>query len=438
MPGFGVPTEQLFNQGSSLTIQELTAPAPGTSGRSLILLGPSLPFMGAEWAGESNVITTWYPGNAIEATQQVLGPRELPSTWEGSWTRTLMGKAPSVFVDETGSSNLIISPMKLREILDDFRIAGSRLRVTWAVVGRSSAGSPGSGTNTLVNDDVRIVREGRIKTFRTPIDRHTDLRWTCEFHWMSRGGRQEKAIDVREDNDLASASNNVQASVNATVALSKKRLNTLKNIRKGASRLTLGQLENLASAPQALLNTYLRKMQQTVNVYKRIGDIANKIRSTPAALQSSLIDFAHNTVAVSSSFVSDLSRRPAESYSLSRKTRDLLRATKFFSNLTIQGQLNERAANELERRLRRTVVAGPNRGTLSVRASGVTRAGDIIAVHVAKAGDTPQTLSMRYYKSSDHGVDILRANRKPWHTPAFVKGDILIIPVLSGATSGTT
>ncbi len=108
-----------FATGSSLTIEETASAGAGFQPRKITLLGPALPFMGAEWGFENNVQTTWYPGNAIEATQQNLGPREMPSNWEGEWKRTLMGRLPTRYVDESGQEHKIVSPHVLREVFED-------------------------------------------------------------------------------------------------------------------------------------------------------------------------------------------------------------------------------------------------------------------------------------------------------------------------------
>ena len=115
--------------GSEIAIEELTATEVGLLPRKLVLRGPSLPFMGAEWATEQNVKTTFYTGNR-EGTQQVLGPREVPSTWQGEWRRTMLGHDPAAYFDEFGANNAIVSPHILREIVDSILIGGAKLRVT--------------------------------------------------------------------------------------------------------------------------------------------------------------------------------------------------------------------------------------------------------------------------------------------------------------------
>src|SRR3954466_4299054 len=133
---------------SSLTIEELTGER-----RKLELRGPGLPLKGAGWEGSQNVKTTWYPGNGIEATQQVLGPKEEPSEWEGEWNRTRLGRTPCLFTDGAGTPTKVTAPSFLIDLMDDIRIRGTKLRVTWTVVDES--GTPRASK----------VREGRLEKF---------------------------------------------------------------------------------------------------------------------------------------------------------------------------------------------------------------------------------------------------------------------------------
>jgi hypothetical protein len=128
-----IPLDQLASVGSSITIEETVTTTPGGKPRRVVLVGAGLPFMGqADWGGESKIITTWYPGNGVEGSQQNLGGTLMPSTWSGEWKRTLMGRSPSVFTDETGTRRALVDPHELWLALDDIRKGGARLRVTWA------------------------------------------------------------------------------------------------------------------------------------------------------------------------------------------------------------------------------------------------------------------------------------------------------------------
>ena len=142
-------------QSSSLVIEELSGDK-----RVLELVGSGLPFQGATWTSALRVITKWYPGNNAEATQQVLGPIELPSDWEGKWSTTRLIATPCRFRQQ-GTDQLVTRASSLRTAADLLFSSGQRLRVTW-----------GAGSTS----DARwIVREGRAVEWAFPHDRMDDI-----------------------------------------------------------------------------------------------------------------------------------------------------------------------------------------------------------------------------------------------------------------------
>ncbi len=425
-----VPLEQLARTGSTVTIEELSATTPGGSPRQLILVGGALPFKGAEWGGDTRVITTWYPGNGTEATQQNLGPMELPSNWSGMWRRTHMGRLPIHYQDENGVPRRVIEPFELYEILEAIRISGARLRVTWSVTGRRLLGTSVTGKDEPV--DRSIVREGRLKSLKINPDTEVDIAWQMTFDWMSRGGRQEKTSDVRRDADLSLASSATQQSISALDALvDSKVVSLLATKRLSASKFTLGHLETLANAPKLAVDRAMAKLRFNVNQFKRLATVARKLATTPYALAGSVVDFARNTTAIANQFVNEFGRTPPELVSLKNKVSDLMRSQNHFGRIANQMAIAAREGAALDQRLRTLKIAAGNRGTISVRESSTTRAGDLVAIHVSKDGDTPIRVSSKYYSSPDHSDAILRANRLPLHTPRFRKGQILIIPALA-------
>lgn len=418
--------------GSTITIEELTSTSPGGQPRVVVLVGPALPIKGgAKWGGDTRLVTTWYAGNGTEASQQNLGPVEMPSDFNGEWNRTRMGRAPSSYTDEHGVKSQIVEPMDLYQILDAIRIGGARLRVTWAAVGTRAPGVFATSRNV----DVRIVREGRMKTFEITPDTEVDIHWTMNFEWVSRGGGQAKVASVRRTDDLSSATTAVQQSIVALDELVDAKLNTLNALKRlSASNFTLGQLEKLAGAPLKLMNDAVAKLRYNVNQFKRVAEVVRKIANTPTALANSAIDFARNTTAIANQFVHELGQTPVELLSNRSKVSDLARAQKHFASVASQMSIVARRGAELDAKLRQPVVAGSNRGTVSVRSSATTRPGDMLAIHLCKEGDTPDRLSARYYGSPDHTDAILRANRLPLHTPTFRRGQIVVIPSLSSAS----
>ena len=251
---------------------------------------------------------------------------------------------------------------------------------------------------------------------------------------MSRGGRMDKVASVRRDEDLALAATAVSRSISALEFYTDTKIvSSNKDVRLSAGRLTLGQLESMASAPLKAVNTAMAKLRYNVNQFNRIGNLSRKLATTPFAVANSVLDFARNTNAITNQFIDSFGRTPPELLSTKQKVADLARSAKYFNQIAEGMRDAAKQSSALDLRLRQALVAGANRGALSVKESATTRAGDLIAIHVCKTGDTPQRVSSKYFGNPDQGEAILRANRMPLHTPQFRAGLILIIPALVNA-----
>lgn len=416
--------------GAAATAGGASSVSGTTTGRSVVLRGSALPFMGAEWGFEQTMTTTWYPGNAAEATQQVLGPRELPSTWEGEWKRTLLGRTPVLYLDDQGDEQRLVEPHLVRQVLEDIGRRGHRLRVTWAVSGTTQTG-PTSDFHTIHNEDVKITREGRIKSFRTPIDRHTDIRWTIEFHWAGRGTKGQKAVSVREDTDASTIANGISSSIGAMSAAVDdaivKKTNTL--VPRSATRLTLGQLESFAAFPSTLVNRTLRSLQFIESQFKRAGEVALRAARQPAEILNAVSNFAVNTRAQANNFTDAAGRVPVELKSSKTRADSVLNAGKFFDKGEQAAQQVARKAQEVLGKILLPISTVGNQGL--VRGNSGTQAarpGDLIAVYVTREGDTPTSISIKFYGTADKAADLLKANKLAPYTPAFRKGQILAVP----------
>ncbi len=418
---------------STLTIEEI-AGRSGRKPRILVLTGGGLPFQGATWDSELVMKTTWYAGNAAEATQQILVPVDMPSQWEGMWRRTILAVSPAVYTDETGEVSSVVEPHVLREIVENIHRLGSKIRVTWAVSGTVIVGDPKKGIARP--EDIRIVRVGRIKAFGTPIEKHTDIRWHATFEWSGRGTEQQRVANVDGRNDAEAAANALDAALVAAVneAYNRTWVNKNFDVRKSATRITLGQLEAFADAPRQAVETYTRKLTTVVNDFRRIAEFQRQVAGAPVAIANTAIDFARNALFIVNDFTAQTGRTPAEQMTLKNGVRDLLRAWNQTQRIAESALFQAGAAIDLAGAMRKTRFPVGLTGALSVRESDGTRAKDVIAVHVCRVGDTPVSLSKRYYQNPDRGVDILRANRLEWHLSVFVPGKVLIIPLLSATT----
>jgi hypothetical protein len=406
-----------LSYSSTLLIEELQ-PDSGSPRRVVTLVGPSLPFVGASWGFENEIVTTWYNGNPDEATQQVLVAKELPSSWEGEWNRTLMGKVPAKFQDQDNTLP-IVDPSQLRDILEDIGRQGLRLRVTWVVDGDTP------------DQRSKIVREGRMKKADFKHTRMQDIAWSIEFAWLGRGRSQDRVVSVRDDSQTAKL-----AALNAdfvnflAAAKAADFINSNKLTRLSATSVTLGQLEAIANAPNAILTSATRQLTRQLNQFKDAVALGKKFATMPAQLANTTVDFAQNSLAIANRTADLLSRIPAELGSLKAKVGDVMRSASYFGKNTDLARVVARRAYEFDVAVRAQRHTGALRGDLAANQT-TARASDVLAVHVTKDGDTPQRISMRYFQTPDHAVDILRTNRLPDYLTAFAKGKILIIPNLT-------
>jgi hypothetical protein len=423
---------QQAGHGAILAIEERTAPRPNTKPRVLILVGSGMPHMGSEWGTEQRVVTTFYTGNR-EADQQVFGPKETPSSWQGTWRRTLLGRTPAIFIDESGVQQAIMDPLELHATLEDIARLGSRLKVTFMATATRFEGR--SQTKNFIQH--QIVRTGVMKSLSVQVTSDTDVAWSASFEWSGRGEAKRALVGNRSDQTLDGAADALSASneaIKKVIDANLKRIAKAK-IPKAASRLSLGQLEQIASTPQSLAQDLSRKVQANVTQLKRVANIARTLTTAPNDVVTTLSDGARNTIGVAKQYTDDFGQIPAEVQVLKVKAGALLRGFSYLTNIHEEARLTAAQAQSVDDNVRRVVTAGANRGAISVRESSTTRAGDIFAVHICKQGDTPQSLSVRFYRVSDQGGAILRSNRLPLHTPSFSAGKVLIIPTLTAAQS---
>lgn len=157
--------------------------------RSIVLRGRALPYRGVTWEGTQKTKQTWYPGNP-QATQQVLGPTENPTTIRGIWKdRFLPGQ-----VEISGSfgqpiEGATITAEQLAFAFDQLRVAGNLLRVQWGP----------------------LVRNGILRRFRVEPARIEDWTWEAEFEWSARNDAEvpRAAEETDENPDLRQKLNEV-------------------------------------------------------------------------------------------------------------------------------------------------------------------------------------------------------------------------------------
>lgn len=404
------PSDRTYS--SSITIEEL---ADGETRRLLVLAGPGLPFVGVPWGGEQGMATTWYPGNAAEATQTVFGPREAPTAMNGEWRRTTLPRSGSFFVDENGGRTFITTPGFLRDVMESIFRGGLPLRVIWETLG------------TGADQNRSLVRFGRARVWNFIEEGPFDIRWSAEFTWFSRGDKQAP-VASREDN-VTVASNDMTAAMDAAIA-KYKALNAKRTL---PTRFSLGQIEALANAPTALTQGVARSLQVVVNQFAQFGSIVGKMRSQPYAVANTAVNFAANTAALGNRFLDEAGRTPVEAMTLKSRVSDLARTYRNVGEMGDAVALVVRRAAEVDQRFRQTLAIA-RQGARQATSRGSSES-DLLGTHVVKTGDTIERISQRWYGTPDRGVDILRANRLPWHQTRLQAGVPLIIPRLRAGQS---
>lgn len=399
---------------SAILIEELSAPS-GRRPRTITLQGPGLPFRGANWGGANNLATEWYPGNGDEGTTQNLGPTEKNTNWSGRWSRSLMGKAPSLATDDQGSPITVVDPATLWTLLEDVVRGGARVRVTWT----QSSPNPSSRA--------KVVREGHAASWDFKPDRAQDIEWEIEWQWQSRGARLQTTSSVRDGSiEAASARLNLAMADLAQQLATAPIIQSNQKIANSANTFTLGQLETIASAPAAAATALQRQVLQLQSQVKQVAAIARTVQGEPAQVVGSAIAAASSSIAAMRSFTDQQGRVPIELMASKQQVADQLRAFRYLAGASDGASSVSSAAQALVEQIAAKAPTPAGAGALSPT-SARAAAGDMLAVHVCRDGDTPARLSVRYYGSMDHGVDILQANRLPWHTVSFNKGQVLFV-----------
>lgn len=373
--------------------------------RSVTLRGGGLPFQGAPWGGTQRVKTTWYPGNAQQASQTVLGPTEKDSSWEGKWRTTTLIRKPCTYSDENGQDFSITSAFTLMEVLEGIFRSGATLSVEW------------NETKQARNLQRKIVREGMAAEWEFKPDRADDIGWNVQWAWSGRGIQQQKVVAFRTENVNAALRESILAANELLQLTTTNSLISKKTtVYKSADQFSLGQLENLANAPQELVRDILREVQQEVYKMKQIGDLVLKVRAIPSQIAGMILDTATNTVAISNQFIDEISRKPPETLAAKTKLSNLTSALSYYGSGMTQAQY-------LRRNAQKTRAEAQNQSKSS---------STILTVYVVKgATETLAALSLKFYKTTEYGASIAKANGLPLNQLSVERGAVLIIPTVA-------
>ncbi len=410
---------------SSIVITELNA--DGSTYRGCTLRGPALPFMGASWSFENRLPTEWYPGNQQEATQHVMGRKEMPSTWNGEWNKTRMVRAPSTTVDEDGNAASVTDPTVLHDFLTEMFSSGRRLRVVWSTEQMPNSNSTSELSNVQAIS-YSITREGRCERFEPKFD----IEWSAQFTWVSRGATTAFVTQPRDQSVANNSSqyNNALAAIIATNQYAAQAANP--------SHFTLGQLEQLASYPSEIVTDVTRSMLQLENGLGQIVNVAATIASEPDQIKRAAINSARNTMQLAQENYQQLSSIGIETMSTQDDVASILRAHAQFAQ-TQEACLEAAAAafNFLFATRNAVPVHAPSLAG-AINPQSAPDPSTILAVYQVVQGDTLNKVSQRFYGNPDHGDDIARANGLSDYSLLLPQGKIIIVPRISSSSSNAT
>lgn len=402
---------------SVIVIEEL--PSPGFAGTRLELRGGGLPKIGAAWGGKHTVITRYYSGNPV-ATQQAIGPQEVPSSWEGVWRRNILEVSPATWTDENGISTSVVQPITLMQLLDDIRFRGYPLRVTWATALKE--------IQTTGDSDVQIIREGRLTDINFPVDRAEDIAWKATFTWYSRGQPAQQRTSLRNassTDSLAGLTISVQEALVRAQAL-KNKINPLSQYG-AASNFSLSDLDKLATYPQSLMDDLNNQFNVVLSRISDVSDAVNDALVTPAEVASKALSMANSALAVCNQFMLNMGELPSEYVSTSGDAADVARNAKYLADTadsmwTVIEQVLDIVQQAAKAKASQSALDG--QGARVGDGSGSQDA----VIYKVKRGDTPISISLFFYQSPDYGGAILQANRLPPYTINLDVGSILVIP----------
>lgn len=183
---------------SPFIIRELTGDK-----RTFRFTGRGLPYRPFTLSGDQRADVTWYAGSP-EATIQMLGAKENPTTINGMWKDRFLRQVADMSAAEQLAAGFtsdtqrpagqqgepgaqidgqpVNNVRELAEEIDDVRRKGQLVEVTW----------------------VNQLRRGMLKSFRQSWHTAQDLEWEIQFEWINQGVQladipiQDRSVDLSD------------------------------------------------------------------------------------------------------------------------------------------------------------------------------------------------------------------------------------------------
>lgn len=394
---------------SVVTIEELT----GTK-RRLDLIGGGLPSKGASWGGTTVVATQWNPGNP-EGTQHVLSPQFDPSPWEGMWRTTILVASPCQFTaSEGGSPQTISTASTLAEIVESIRLGGQLLRVTFV--------------NRQGERELKLTRVGRLTMFTVRPETLDDIAWSMEYTWLGTGD-QVRSAPSPQDDVLAAARSTIVVQNAIVAGIETDRIRASRGTKNQATRFNLGDVESLAGAPLAIVDSFARAATNLSSELQDIGKIILKVRDVPAAIAGRALSAASNGVGVATDFLDKISQKGPETIALRNDAAFFAQSLAYFSDSQRRAHLMVRSNLLLAAQAKqRRAALGSSSASGSQSASSALRQADVQAVYLPKTGDTFSGIAKKFYQNPDLGYEIAKVNGYPAYTIVPPRRIALVIP----------
>lgn len=378
------------------------------------------------------MITTWYPGNAAQASQQVLGPVESQTPWTGIWRSTQLTRTPAIFEPNGGTQTKIAFADSLREIFEDLLRSGTLLQVFWINAELSTYGSRS------------IFRVGRAAEWNFAYDRMDDIVWSVTWDWTSRGLDQQKVTQFRDD---ATNSTVISQFANVAIALADSVNNVKMKLSKrtvpnSATKFSLDQIGAVLDGPNKLMKDFSQSMNRISNRITAIGDLIAKAKGLPYELASQLLDACTTATIAANNFYDAVTKTPPELLSTRQSLAALTRTSGYIKG-SIDGAYNaSSSSNVIAQRIQSQITARrvSGAGGNALPPPGIRTAATLdgtraqTQTHLVRQGETLISISQLFYGVPEGAYGIAFGNGLSLKEIPRV-GKVLIIPPLNTGPS---
>lgn len=359
---------------SAFVIQELTG-----AKRTLELRGRALPYADFTLEGKTRAEFTWYPGNPT-ATVQMLGAEEAPTTVSGMWkdrfirsTDFFGTRAETPAAVALWNGQQVEDALALTRAVDQLRLAGQLLRVTWD----------------------EQVREGILMRFRQKWKRREDVEWEMEFQWVSRGEPKQPVtfVVLPTVDDLAAR---LRERVNNILDKAKPVFQARDFFMRNLERNLL-DIESAASDVEDAASNVAELLSTPDQVARRVMAAAESVKASAAGIVE-LVD-AQPTREIENIEVAD--QGVGRALYVDAWARDLRKEARALELLT---------AEEVDR-LRALVDDD-----------------DLLAAFVARADSDLREVAQTYYGDQSEWRRLRKYNR--FRSSRLIAGDLVLVPKL--------